>query len=84
MQHWQDFVLAAGSLIFSLALIPSLRSTHKPAASTSLVTSGVLFIFAVTYLTLSLWFSAIAITINGLAWLVLALQKLAQNTSRSG
>ena len=78
MQHWQDFVLAAGSLIFSLALIPSLRSSHKPAASTSLITAAVLLIFAVTYMTLSLWFSAVAITINGLCWLTLAVQKSSQ------
>ncbi len=75
MQHWQDYILAAGSLIFTIALIPSLRSKHKPAVSTSLITAGVLVAFAFTYITLSLWFSAIAISINGLAWIALAIQK---------
>lgn len=78
MHHWQDYVLASGSLIFSLALIPSLRSKNKPAISTSLVTFGVLVVFGITYITLSLWFSAVSVTINALAWLTLAIQKKSQ------
>jgi hypothetical protein len=75
MQQWQDYVLATGSLLFTLALIPSLRAKNKPALSTSLITVVVLVIFALTYITLSLWFSAAAAGLNGLAWLALALQK---------
>ncbi len=75
MQHWQDYVLGAGSLIFTVALIPSLRSRNKPAISTSLVTFAVLVVFAITYVTLSLWFSAFSIAINAAAWLTLAVQQ---------
>jgi hypothetical protein len=78
MHHWQDIVLALGSIIFSIALLPSLRSEHKPAVSTSLITFGVLVVFALTYASLSLWFSTASITVNAGAWLALALQKRAQ------
>ncbi len=75
MRHWQDIVLAVGSLVFSIALIPSLRSKDKPAFATSVVTFLVLITFAITYMTLSFWFSTVAIAINALTWLVLAIQK---------
>lgn len=83
MHHqWQDIVLAFGSLLFSLALIPTIRSKNKPALSTSLITFGVLIVFACTYATLSLWLSTISATINGCAWLILAIQKHTQHTAK--
>lgn len=81
MHHWQDFVLSAGSLIFTAALVPSLLSKHKPALSTSLMTGVVLAIFVVVYTTLSLWFTAFSTSLNCLAWLALAVQKYFQEKS---
>jgi len=78
MHNWQDYVLAAGSIVFTIALIPSLTSKNKPAVSTSLLTGVVLIVFAFTYLTLHLWFSMVAISINAVAWLALATQKFHQ------
>jgi hypothetical protein len=72
---WQDIVLTIGSLIFAVALIPSLLSKDKPALTTSITTGCVLLVFAFVYTTLSLWFSAISTTITGLMWLTLAVQK---------
>lgn len=78
--QWQDIVLACGSLIFTIALIPSVRSKHKPALATSTITFCVLVTFTVTYATLSLWFSAASTFINSIAWLVLAIQKYRQSS----
>lgn len=75
---WQDIVLAGGSLLFTVALIPSIRSKHKPALTTSVLTGSVLLLFTFTYATLELWFSAVSVCVNGLMWLTLALQKYRQ------
>lgn len=78
MNHWQDYVIAVGSIIFVIALIPSVLGKHKPALSTSLLTGTVLLVFAMTYLTLSLWFAAITTTLTATLWYVLAVQKYLQ------
>lgn len=60
--------------MFTIALIPTIRGKNKPAFSTSIVTSAVLWIFAVTYMTLELWLATIAQVIGACAWAVLAWQ----------
>jgi hypothetical protein len=79
MHHIQDIILTVGSLFFSVALIPSLVGKHKPAVSTSILTSIVLVVFAAVYISLSLWFSAVAISINAICWLTLAVQRYTQH-----
>jgi hypothetical protein len=71
---WQDFVFTFGSIGFTIALIPALRSKQKPPVSSSLLTGTFLLIFALTYVTLGLWLSVIFGTILALTWLTLALQ----------
>jgi hypothetical protein len=71
---WQDYVFTFGALVFSIALIPALRSNEKPPIITSLPTATLLVAFAATYLTLHLWFSAIASFTNGIIWGTLAFQ----------
>jgi hypothetical protein len=79
MHHIQDLIFTVGSLIFVVALVPSLRSPHnKPALSTSVVTGIVLAVFALTYATLALWFSTIATALTSVMWLTLAFQKYRQ------
>ncbi len=78
--YWQDIVLAIGSLMFTVALIPSIKGENKPAVATSILTSCVLITVVVTYATLSLWFSAISALLNCLAWLILGVQKYKQPT----
>jgi len=68
---WQDIVLTAGSMVFIIALLPSVFSAAKPAAMTSLMTGTVLAIFAVTYTTLDLWFAAGTTAITSITWFVL-------------
>lgn len=72
---WQDFVFTAGSLIFAVALWPSVRSIHKPALASSIMTATVLFLFAITYTTLGLTFSAITTMVTASMWTTLAIQK---------
>ncbi len=72
---WQDWVFSIGTIIFAIALVPTLVSKNKPALSTSFTTGVVLLVFAITYVTLSLWFSAITTTITGTIWLIIFSQK---------
>ncbi|MDO8583168.1 MAG: hypothetical protein Q7R51_01420 [bacterium] len=72
---WQDWVLTLGSSIFIIALLPSVLSKNKPALSTSLMTGAVLIVFAIVYLTLFLWISAVTTFLTGGLWFVLAIQK---------
>lgn len=71
---WQDYVLAVGAFMFTIALIPTLRGKNKPAFSTSAMTASVLVIFTVTYATLELWLATVAQAIGACAWTVLAWQ----------
>lgn len=72
---WQDVVFAVGSIIFSLALIPSIKSRDKPALKTSVTTGVVLTIFGVTYITLGLAFAAATTFVSSGLWLTLAVQR---------
>ena len=62
-------------IFFNLALVPSLRSKHKPAIQTSLLTGSLNLVMAFTESTLGLWFAATATFINATLWLTLAYQK---------
>ncbi len=73
--HWQDIVIAVSYIFFDLALIPSLRSHHKPALKTSVITGSLNIVMAFTQITLGLWVASIATFINALLWLTLAYQK---------
>ena len=75
MSSWQDATIAVGQILFIAALVPSLLSPHKPAALTSLLTGTVLFVFAFTFFTLNLSWSAITSAICGALWFVLAMQR---------
>lgn len=58
MANWQDLVLTIGSLIFVIALIPSVKGRDKPTFWTSALTGSVLVTFVIVYATLDLWFAA--------------------------
>jgi membrane glycosyltransferase len=79
--HWQDYVLSVGALVFSLALLPSVFSHHKPALWTSLLTATVLIIYIFVYASLSLWYTTCMVALNGFMWLILAAQKALQQSS---
>jgi len=83
MHHVQDLILTVGSLIFVVALIPSVLSEHKPALSTSASSGIVLFIFAGVYISLHLWFTAISTSLTGTLWIILAIQKFMQREKKA-
>ncbi len=72
---WQDVVLFIGQWFFALALIPALRAKSKPPLATSIPTGSILLVFAGTYASLGLWSGAVAASVVGVLWLVLAVQK---------
>lgn len=74
--HWQDIVISMCQIGFFIALIPSIRSHHKPAAITSIMNFVLVFIVATCLLTLELWFSAITAYLVDVSWLILAIQKV--------
>lgn len=76
---WQDAVFTAGSIVFLIALIPTILGPSKPAASTSAMTGTVLLLFAVTYLTLGLYLSAVTTSLTAAAWLTVLVQTLRGN-----
>lgn len=78
MIQWQDTVLAVGSLIFAIALIPSIISKDKPAFWTSAINGVVLIFFVITYASLSLWYAVVTTSLSAFLWLVLAFQKKLQ------
>lgn len=73
---WQDVVLTFGSVVFLVALIPTILGSAKPAPLTSFSTGFVLIVFAITYATLGLRFASVVTGVTGLAWLFILWQSL--------
>jgi hypothetical protein len=84
MHSWQDIVISVGSLVFAVALIPSVVGQDKPALSTSLTTGIVLTVFTVTYASLDLWYATITTAGAAILWSILAIQKIRQARARRG
>ena len=76
--QWQDWVIGIGSWVFVISLIPTIRAKEKPQLITSITTGTILMIFAITQLTLKLWFASISTTAISICWLILAYQKYRQ------
>lgn len=72
---WQDLVISAGSAIITIGLIPTVLAQEKPALSTSLITGFLLAVFAITFFTLELWFTAFVNVFTSALWFTLAVQK---------
>ncbi len=72
---WQDAILSVGQWVFLIALFPSILSDDKPALWTSIMTGSILAVFAVVYFSLSLWASAISVSIVSMGWFTMAIQK---------
>lgn len=79
---WQDAVLAFGSLIFAVALIPSLRSDNKPALFTNVCYAIVLMAFTAVYASLEYWLTAAIALLTTIEWTTLALQTIPIRKSR--
>lgn len=84
MHHWQDFLLSVCVIIFNLALLPSIKSKHKPSLATSLINVAALLLELIAFISLSLWYAAVMVVINATLWAILALQRYAQITKLDG
>lgn len=73
---WQDAVLTAGSLVFMLALLPSVLGEDKPAPWTSLTTAATLYVFAGVDMTLGLTFTALTTAGTATLWATLLVQRM--------
>ena len=73
---WQDIVISVCQICFIFALLPSLRSHHKPAAITSIMNSILIFIITGCLLSLQLWVSGVTAGMVAVCWVILAVQKL--------
>lgn len=72
---WQDYVLTAGSVVFIVALLPAVFSDAKPPKTTSLMTAAVLYVFALTDVSLHLYLTAAITFLTAATWTILAAQK---------
>jgi hypothetical protein len=82
---WQDLVLTAGSLFFSIALLPTVldRSARVPRA-TSLTTAFWLVVFAATQWTLDLRMAPIFEVACAGCWLFIAARRAPAAPPRPG
>lgn len=71
---WQDYVVAIGQGLFTLALIPSLRGKNKPDILTSGMTATVLYAFVAVYISLHMPGAAILTGVCGVGWSMLSVQ----------
>lgn len=76
IEHWQDIVFAAGSIVFTIALIPAIVKKQYPPISTCLLTGVMIGIYAITDLTLALWFSAITSAVSALIWIMMGVKQI--------
>lgn len=72
--EWQDALLGGGSIVFGLALIPSLVGDQKPNFWTGLITSTLLYSYVIAFVTLDLWFAAMTDAFSATVWLLLTVQ----------
>lgn len=69
-----DLIFTVGSLVFFIALLPSIFSDNKPDKKTSITTAAILYLFCLNYLWLDLYFSAVVGFITASGWLTLYIQ----------
>jgi len=72
---WQNIVPLVGNIIFTVALVPSILSRHKPHRWTCVLTAGVLLTYVVTFWDMNLWYWSLATLATTTAWLVLLFQR---------
>ena len=79
LSHWQDIVFSFGSIVFTIALIPAIIEKRYPPASTCILTGVMIGVYAITDLTLQLWFSAITSAISALLWIWMGIKQVDKN-----
>ena len=74
---WQDMLIAIGSWILALSLIPSIIELKTPDWKTCLITAPILTSFVISFYTLNLKNSAMATFAAAFCWWILLYQSLA-------
>lgn len=69
--HWQDPVIAAVVLVFSLTVVPMIRAHVKVPLWTSVPMVTGCAVLALTYGTLGLWYSLSVEILGTVLWLTL-------------
>lgn len=85
---WQDIFLTGVQIVFSLSLFVQVYDGFKEKVGpikylASVPTCLGLYGIAITYFTLSLYFSAVMACIVGTLWLMLAVQRYLYHTKKS-
>ena len=78
---WQDTVIFIVNIFFAYALIPQVWKGFKDkqghiAFQTGLLNTILVYIMAITFFTLNLFFSGIISIFNGTIWLILFIQSI--------
>ena len=82
---WQDFVISIVNVVFMVALVPQIYSGFKlkkgsVLIATSLPTLIGLYVMAMTFYTLQLYYSAFVTVTGGILWTILFIQRLMYKT----
>ena len=80
---WQDIVLFVGGFVLAGGIVPAIRGPEKPPFVTTLILVVMLAVFAVVFLTLSLWLTAFSVLVQGSLWAVVLVQTIRGGRTRS-
>ena len=70
-----DPIFAIGAVVLSAALLPAVFNDQKPPRSTCALTGSVLWLYALTFLSMGLLFSGALTGLSALLWTVLLVQQ---------
>lgn len=79
-----DLIFSIGALILFFALIPAVIHKSILPLSTCYITGGVLFIFALNYLTMKYWYATVVEAANVTAWTILFFRAWRANRAKNG
>ena len=78
---WQDIVISIVNIVFTIALVPQVYDGFKlkkgfVTSATSVPTFIGLYVMAITFYTLQLYYSSIVTVVAGLIWTILYIQRV--------
>ncbi|NOR85121.1 hypothetical protein GQ473_03310 [archaeon] len=82
---WQDFVISIVNVVFMVALVPQIYSGFKLKKGTVLIATSLptcigLYVMAVTYYTLQLYYSSFVTVSGGILWMIFVIQRVMYKT----
>lgn len=80
---WQDYVIAAVIVMFTLTTVPLIRNKVDVPLATSIPMAVGSFILAVTYVTMNLWLSEGVEIVSFILWLVVVWRVVFVRADRS-